>query len=663
MQWAKPHKLLLGGSLIVRSYHRAVPGFVASASCVALLSACAVKPIPFTEAELRSQAQADRAEMFAESEPVSGPLSLPQAIARALKYNLDNRTKMMEQALALGQTKIDRWDLLPRLVANAGYAGRSEPEATQSRDLVTQTTGNGNPTYSKDRELITADLTLSWNVLDFGVSYFTAHQNADRSLIAEERRRRTVHTLVQEVRSAYWRAVASQVLETDVRAAVSMAEQALADARRVEQAGLKNPADMLRYQKTLLEVLRQLEGLSQELATARLELSSLINVPPGSSFALEVPPQSAFSVPLLTLPVETMEEIAFINNADLREQAYHSRIAADETRKTILRLLPGLSFNVGRNYDSNSFLIANHWTEAGAKVTWNLFNLLSAPDQVANAEAAEAVANARRVALRMAVLAQVHVAYRQYLNAGRQFERADELFKVEQRLANVTALRAENDAQSTMERIAGQTSAIAAALRRYQTYSQVEAAVGKLNATMGRDLLPPALASRDLPALTDAVASGLSGWSRGADAVLPEERVPAGGTVEARPPSGQEAASAGPVNPPGKPETGHAANRDAVTEGFRSFGAWLEKGRGSSAGTWTAPEAQFGPGHEEAAADVAAAQRDVLARWFRSFGKWLEQGRGSGVAPDPTAAPSPKDESRQTSELRPSGGEQSAVDR
>jgi outer membrane protein TolC len=486
---------------------------LASASVLVLLSACAVTPEPFTNEELKAQISADKAQMFAADDPVTKPLSLADAIARALKHNLDHRTKVMEQALALGQTKVDRWDLLPKLAANAGYAGRSEPNATRSRDLYTQTNTSSNPSYSADRDAITADLTMTWNVLDFGVSYLNAYQNADRALIAEERRRKTVHNLLQEVRFAFWRAAAAQVLEADVKVAVDLAETALSDARKVEAANLKNPAEVLRFQKTLLENLRQLEGIAQELSTARVELAALINLPPGTEIKLEVP--SDMALPKFAMSLEQMEELALFNNADLREQGYNARIAVDETKKTILKLLPGVSFSVGRQYDSNSFLMDNRWYEAGAKVTWNIFNLLSAPDQIANAEASETVTTARRVALRMAVLAQVHVGWRQFLNSSKQYQRADELFKVEKRLAEFAKVRADNDAQSVMERIANQTGAIAASLRRYQSYAQVHSSLGRLYATIGEDFLGGTIAGRDLDSVSKEVAASLEAWDSG----------------------------------------------------------------------------------------------------------------------------------------------------
>ncbi len=505
---------------------RSIRHLLASVSMMALLGACAVQPVPLTEADMKAQTVADTKEMYAVDAALSKPLTLSDAIARALTYNLDRRTKVMEEALAIGQSDVDRWDLLPKLAANAGYTSRSEANATRSRDAVTNVTSTSNPTYSTDRDNNTADLGLTWNILDLGVSYVTAHQTADKALIATERRRKTVHNLIQEVRFAYWRTAAAQVLEAEVQETVAVAEKALVDARAVEQEGLKSQADILRYQKNLLENLRQLEAISQELSTARIELAALINVPPSQDMVLEVPDDAAMTLPQFAMATDRMEEMAFTNNPDLREQIYLARIAVDETRKTILKLLPGLNLNATNNWDSNSFLMDHQWYSLGAKVSWNLFNLISAPDQIDQAEAGERVANAKRVALRMAVLAQVHVSHRQFLNAGKQYLRADELYRVEQRLAQFSKVRADNDAQSVMERIANQTSAIAARLRRFQSYAQMESAYGKMQATLGQDLLPDQVASRDLDVLSKTISERLTVWHTGyAEASAPVAEV------------------------------------------------------------------------------------------------------------------------------------------
>lgn len=493
---------------------RAKP-FLATASLAVLLSACAVTPKPLSHGELAAQAEADRKRMFSETEPLNGPLTLSEAIARVLKHNLDQRAKMMEEALALGQLKVDQYDLLPQLTANAGYRYRSEYNAVRSRDLFTGRPSDADPTYSMDRNLFNADLGLTWNILDFGVSYYNAQQNADRALIATERRRRTVANLIQEVRFAYWRAAAAQALKDKVAASIALAETALADAEQVEREGLRDPVTSLRLQKVLLESLRQLEAIQQELVAAQAELAALINVPPGTVIQLAAPSGAELQVPRWSLTPEQMEQLAFANNPDLREHIYQSRIAADETRKAILRLLPGISLNLSRQYDSNSFLYENQWNEAGVRVSWNLFNLLSAPSRIKHARALETVTEARRLALRMAVLAQVHVAHHQFQAAGRQYDRAEQLWQVDSRLAQAAARRQELNAQGLIERVAAETSAISAELRRYQTYAQLQAALGRMQASIGVDPLPAEITSRDLPVLTKAVEEHLERLSSG----------------------------------------------------------------------------------------------------------------------------------------------------
>ena len=122
-----------------------VARLLAAVSTAALLTACAVTPTPFTQDEFSAKAKADRTAMFEGQEVMTKPLTLADAVARVLKYNLDKRAKMMDEALALGQTSLDRFDLLPKLTANAGYTERSAPNATRSRDLYTQTTSTSNP--------------------------------------------------------------------------------------------------------------------------------------------------------------------------------------------------------------------------------------------------------------------------------------------------------------------------------------------------------------------------------------------------------------------------------------------------------------------------------------------------------------------------------------
>ena len=173
------------------------------------LSSCAIKPIPLTTDEVQSRVKEDRAVLTKEQEPVSGPIDLYEAMARALKYNLDARVELMHKMLAQTQLDLSHYAMLPRLAANAGFDGRSNYSGGQARSLITGQQ-QIQPFTSSEKNVFSADLSLSWNVLDFGLSYIRAKQAADDVLIAEEERRRVANRVMQDVRSAYWRAVSAE---------------------------------------------------------------------------------------------------------------------------------------------------------------------------------------------------------------------------------------------------------------------------------------------------------------------------------------------------------------------------------------------------------------------------------------------------------------------
>ena len=496
-----------------------------------LAAGCTTLPESFSTAEQRQLALADRSAAQQGVEPLSGPLTLSEAVARGLKYNLEHRSRMMEQALALGQADLSRFDMLPKLVASAGYSERNNDSIRRATDSVTGKPSLANPYISSDREHTTSDLGLTWNLLDFGVSYFNARQNGDRVLIAGGRRRKAMHSLIQDVRSAYWRALSAQLLESEIRTTITLAESALGDSRQAEAERIRNPIDTLRYQRTLLENLRVLEGIRQELSAARIELAALINLPPGTAFRLAEPAAGEATPKFEALPIDRLEETAIDNNADLREQLYNVRISAAETRKSLLKLFPGLNFSSARKHDDDSYVINQSWRETGVQLSWNLFNLLSAPTVMNLAEASETLAAHKRMTVQMAVLAQVHLARQQYENAYLLFERSDAIWKVDQRIFEHSVNRETAQTQSKLERIANNTAAIVSLLRRYQALAQVHAANGRLQASLGLEPRVDDLNAIGLNELTRVVDDALHRWS--APLVPAAEAAPALATAAA----------------------------------------------------------------------------------------------------------------------------------
>lgn len=475
---------------------------------------CAVQPQALTADERQQAVTTSLQRMYAPQEPVQAPITLDEAMARALKYNLDHRVKQMEDALARRQLDAAQLDLLPRLAASAGYTSRDSDLASSSRDIETGAESLA-PSTSSDRQRRTADLTLSWNVLDFGVSYFGARQQADRWLAAQERRRKVVHLLMQQTRQAYWQAAGAQRLESHIGPMLDQARAALADARKVENERLRSPLEALNYQRQLLEIVRQLETVRAELAQAKPRLASLMNLPPSQPYTVEVP--AAMDVPTVGLPAAQMEETALMRRPELAEAQYQERIGLLETRKAMARLFPGLELSLGTHYDSNSYLVDSTWGDVGLRVSWNLLNVLQADRLRGAAQAQLDLARQQRLALNMAVLTQVHLSLLEYQSRARQFDLVQQSDTVEQRILQQTRNAASAQSQGRLEEIRAATSATMSALRLFQHYAALQGAYGQLVATLGLDPLPDTVASHDLPTLRQAVREAEQSWTRTVD--------------------------------------------------------------------------------------------------------------------------------------------------
>ena len=441
-------------------------------------------PEPLTKPDVRINNDVDAAANPAKAQPISGPLTLEQAMARALKFNLERRTKLMEEALALKILDVSKFDMLPKLLVDAGYLSRDSDMIRRSTNAQT---GALSPSQfiSEERDHGIADLGVSWSLLDLGIGYFNAQQQANRVLVAVEKRRRAMHVLMQDVRVAYWRAASAQKLQGEVQDTIKQAEAALEKSRTEESARVRNPMQALRYQRQLLENLRLLEAIHQELSVAQTELAALINAPQGEKFEVaDVEPGKIDLYPL-EAPVSVLEEMALEDNPELLEQHYGVNIARIETHKTIARMFPNLSLGANLKYDSDNYLVDSTWREASVQLSYNLVNLLSAPAQYKLAEAGVELAKQRRMAMQMAVLAQVHLARQQFGNAAAQFTRADQIWQTDQRIADQSAKRVAAKVDSSLEKVSTRTASLLSQLRRYQALAQAQAAEARLQATLG----------------------------------------------------------------------------------------------------------------------------------------------------------------------------------
>ncbi len=450
-----------------------------------VLASCGVSPAPLTTGQLATQASDQLNRVAANQEPISGPVSLHEAMARALKYNLDFRVETMQQSLRVTELSLAHYNMLPNLVANSGYAARNNYLSTGELNLKT-----GNETEpratSQERGILTADLTFSWSILDFGLSYIRAKQAADRVLIAEESRRKVVQRIIEDVRTAFWRAISSERMAKKLAELESRTRTALENARWLHTKGDTSPITALTYERELVEIKRTAQELQRELSVAKTQLAALMNVPPETTFSLSGP-ELGEKPPPLGDDAQSMTEFALQHRAELRDVTYQRRINKLEAQAALLELLPGIQLYAGENFDDNKYLLHGNWLTWGAKASWNVMRAFQYPTKRRVIDAQDQLLDARSLALTMAIMTQVHVSRIRYGLVSKELATARDYLDVQTRL--VTQIRNEAKAERISEQtlIREEMNTLVAEVKRDIAFASVQNAYANIHSSAGLD--------------------------------------------------------------------------------------------------------------------------------------------------------------------------------
>ena len=111
--------------------------YIFVASLVILVAACSSRnPDPLIKEEVQASAKEDF-ELLKES-TANAPMEIDlyQALAIAIKNNRELRIQVMDSALSQGQIDVVKFDMLPKLSANAGYKVLEKHPASTSVSMV-----------------------------------------------------------------------------------------------------------------------------------------------------------------------------------------------------------------------------------------------------------------------------------------------------------------------------------------------------------------------------------------------------------------------------------------------------------------------------------------------------------------------------------------------
>ena len=496
------------------SFHIPPFAFRITVACMPLvLAACgSVSPKPFSQAEIGERVSQDVASMYKDQEVIAAPIDFHEAAARALKYNLDYKLKLMETALSRSLHDVSTYEMLPRLVAGAGYSSRNNDSGGTSVLIEPPRSVSLNPSTSQERSHTMSNLSFSWNALDFGVSYLRAQQKADQVLMAEERRRKVIQNVLQDVRNSYWRAVGAQKLLPRVDGLLERVNTALERVKAIEKQGIMPQAQVLGYQRALLDAVSTLTLRRQDLELAKAELRALMSVEPGVEFTLAE--QNELALPRVSVDVEKLERLALEKRPEIMEEWYRKRVTENDIKAAKVLLWPNISLDAGWQYDSNKYLYNSTWFDTGIRVSWNLLKLTQYPALKKAHQAQNDTDDMRRLALSMAVLTQVRVGLQRYNLSLQELKFSEESLGVDKRLLNYAQAAAKSQFDSELEVIRTEARALLGEYQRYAAYSNAQAAWGRVYNSVGLDILPETVEGHDVKTLAIAMKDTMTQWQQ-----------------------------------------------------------------------------------------------------------------------------------------------------
>lgn len=455
-----------------------------------LITGCSVSPQPMLNEDVKEQVKNDLSILSEVVQPVTKPISLDEAIQRGLNHNLQKKVKILQSALSQQQLDLVYYDMLPSLTAAAGYSERNNYAATQSASFT-----NGEPqplgnsySISQDKDRVTSDITFSWNILDFGLSYVRAQQQSDKFLIAKEEEKKVEHNLTQEIRKSYYQAVSSQDLLKRIQPMMLEVKQALDDSKQIQNERVsKTPMEALSYQRELLDILRSLHSLESSLISAKIELAELMGLKPGIAFELADKVEKDYVIPEFKMNLDEMEKIALENRPEVTQSRYQERISEKEITAAKLKMLPGINLSTSLSYENSDYMLNNDWYSYGASVSWNLLNVFKGNELNKLAKTQVEIAKEQKLALSMAVLSQVHLSIVKFNQAKKEYLLSKDYLNVADDIYKLTEIETNLNVNNRLVLIKEKLNDILATLRYSSSYANVQNSYGRIFASLGID--------------------------------------------------------------------------------------------------------------------------------------------------------------------------------
>ena len=421
----------------------------------------------------------------ARSNIIKKPITLYEAMARAIVYNLDEEVERRETEYRQLLQKLSETGMWPTLVASMNSGVRNNESGSRSRSLLSGRESL-EPSTSAERDSYSADLVLSLDILESAISYVATREAEAQTYIANERRRKVLNRIIEDVRTAYWRAVSAERTFRKLLELESLAEETLFQALELENTKKVALLPVLSYQRDLLKVKSDVQRIQEELIISKYQLAALMNLPPNVRYELEIPKRTDV-VPMLPASVDQLVKTALYYRSEMRELLYTEAINDKKIETAFYESLPTVQTIFGANYDANEYLYNQNWYNFSANVSWDLLSVFKYPIKKRSINAERRVIEARKRALIMAIMTQVYVARAKFVRKAQELRAIKQSNDVQSRILQLIDARHEAKLVGRQTLVKENLNYILSEINYDASYADMQNSYANLYAAMGLD--------------------------------------------------------------------------------------------------------------------------------------------------------------------------------
>lgn len=421
------------------------------------------------------------------------PLTLEEAISNGLKNNLELKLVRFEEMLTSDEAIAEQLKMLPNANLKYDRTHLSKPRVVNSLNYLTNAIQLNNSVSETDPRKVKS-MTLSWNLLDFGLSYVRSQKLFFETEAKKMRRLRQEQQLAIDITAAYWRArLAEKALNHHLTIKKKLEKHQL-DLRLAKKEKRLDPITGNELESYMLNIAIDIQNLRMEVSDAKSELARLLGIYPSEILFSKAEAPISKTLLKLTVPkqfnVEKLENYAVLHRPELFEADLKKEVRVATSREALIRAFPNIGHTFTRIRDYNKLLVFNQWSEVGFNIGWNLLSVPSNFFHALSTRHGIQLAEAERLATTMAILVQTHITLIQYEMQYERFLLYQKKAKVDTKLFHVLAEKNKLGEASTIELTRRALEGLRSELKSDQSAIDLILAHKRVLATIG---LPPTL--------------------------------------------------------------------------------------------------------------------------------------------------------------------------